>query len=256
MTRSRRLLGTPKARSAVALTAAALAGAVLAASAQPADQRRASRTAATVQLTHWLRLGSWARAVRPARVHTRPSRSAPTITRLHFRTEDGFPEVYLVLSRRSTADGHTWLKIAVPMRPNGTTGWVLRGGLGPVRRVWNWLVVDRSQLTASFYHAGKRIWRAPVGIGAPSAPTPSGLFWVREQFELAGQPVYGPYAFGTSAYASLSDWPGGGVVGLHGTDSPHLVPGRPSHGCIRLRNEDILWLAYHMRTGTPIAVLN
>jgi hypothetical protein len=43
---------------------------------------------------------------------------------------------------------------------------------------------------------------------------------------------------------------------LHGTSLPHLIPGRPSHGCVRLRNKDILWLAYHMPVRTPIAVVN
>ena len=49
---------------------------------------------------------------------------------------------------------------------------------------------------------------------------------------------YGPWAFGTSAYSVLSDWPGGGVIGIHGTNQPHLIPGRPSHGCVRVEIGD------------------
>ena len=100
------------------------------------------------------------------------------------------------------------------------------------------------------------MWSAPVGVGKPSTPTPTGLFWVREEFVLANQAFYGPYAFGTSAYANVSDWPGGGVVGLHGTSLPNLVPGHPSHGCVRLHNQDILWLAYHMPVGTPVSIIH
>ena len=100
------------------------------------------------------------------------------------------------------------------------------------------------------------IWSARVGIGKPSTPTPTGLYWIREQFELKNQPFYGPYAFGTSAYATVSDWPGGGVVGLHGTNLPQLVPGRPSHGCVRFHNKDILWLAQHMPVGTPVSIVH
>ena len=70
----------------------------------------------------------------------------------------------------------------------------------------------------------------------------------------AGVGAYGPFAFGTSAYSSLTDWPGGGVVGMHGTNEPRLVPGRPSHGCIRLRNADILRLARMVSVGTPLLV--
>ena len=57
-------------------------------------------------------------------------------------------------------------------------------------------------------------------------------------------PFYGPIAFGTSARsAALTDWPGGGFVGVHGTNEPEILPGRVSHGCIRMRNASILKLA-------------
>ena len=72
---------------------------------------------------------------------------------------------------------------------------------------------------------------------------------------LNGDPLYGPWAFGTSAYSVLSDWPGGGVVGIHGTNRPQLIPGRPSHGCIRVPNRKILQLVTLMPLGTPIRIL-
>jgi lipoprotein-anchoring transpeptidase ErfK/SrfK len=78
---------------------------------------------------------------------------------------------------------------------------------------------------------------------------------VRELFRVPGQSLYGPYAFGTSAYSILSDWPGGGVVGIHGTNQPALIPGRPSHGCIRLRNPDITYLANHLPIGAPVRIV-
>jgi lipoprotein-anchoring transpeptidase ErfK/SrfK len=52
----------------------------------------------------------------------------------------------------------------------------------------------------------------------------------------------------------LTDWPDGGFVGIHGTDAPELIPGRVSHGCIRLRNHDILRLAKLMPVGTPLTI--
>ena len=67
--------------------------------------------------------------------------------------------------------------------------------------------------------------------------------------------IYGPLAFGTSAHSSvLTDWPGGGVIGIHGTNQPGLLPGRVSHGCIRLRNRDILRLGRRLKLGTPITI--
>src|SRR5262249_51485464 len=201
-------------------------------------------------MTRWLQRGVWAHPLHAIPVHARPTTASAVVGKLHFRTEDGFPEVYLVLSRLEARDGRVWLKIALPQRPNGTDGWVVRGALGKLRKVRTWFVVDRARLRAKFYDHGKSVWSAPVGIGKPSTPTPTGLFWVREEFVLDNQAFYGPYAFGTSAYANISDWPGGGVVGLHGTSLPQLIPGTPSHGCIRLKNQDILWLARH-RPGRP-----
>jgi lipoprotein-anchoring transpeptidase ErfK/SrfK len=68
-------------------------------------------------------------------------------------------------------------------------------------------------------------------------------------------PFYGPVAFGTSARSEvLTDWPAGGFVGIHGTNRPDLLPGRVSHGCIRLRNQDILRLARLLPVGTPLTI--
>jgi lipoprotein-anchoring transpeptidase ErfK/SrfK len=79
---------------------------------------------------------------------------------------------------------------------------------------------------------------------------------VTEKFHVRSAPVYGTRAIGTSAYApGLTDWPGGGVVGMHGTNEPGLVPGRPSHGCIRLRNAAINRLYRLVPKGTPIEII-
>ena len=62
-------------------------------------------------------------------------------------------------------------------------------------------------------------------------------------------------AFITSATSpTLTDWPGGGIVGVHGTNTPSLIPGRISHGCVRLKNGDILKLAKLMPVGTPLTI--
>ncbi len=79
-----------------------------------------------------------------------------------------------------------------------------------------------------------------MAVGRPSTPTPAGRFWIRERFKIADrQSGYWPYAFGTSDYSTLTDWPGGGVVGIHGPyHQPQAIPGRVSHGCIRLHTAD------------------
>ena len=100
--------------------------------------------------------------------------------------------------------------------------------------------------------SGRRRW-AWDGRGLP---TPAGHFYVTEKLTTLGGPFYGPYALGTSAYTpTLTDWPGGGIVGIHGTDEPQLIPGRPSHGCIRLRNADSRACGHVIEVGTPIEIV-
>jgi len=100
---------------------------------------------------------------------------------------------------------------------------------------------------------------ARMFIGAAVAgttPTPGGVFYVRNRLTRYRSPFYGPVAFGTSARSTtLTDWPGGGFIGIHGTDRPDLIPGRVSHGCVRLRNAAILRLARLMPVGTPIRII-
>ena len=185
-----------------------------------------------------------------------PSVSAKAVARIKLDTELGFPNSYLVLRRwTDPADGTEWLLVRIPQRPNGKVGWLQRDRLGPLQVTRNRIVVNRRALRLTLYRDGRRIFRAPIGIGAPGTPTPAGRYWIRERLTLRGRGgLYGALAFGTSAYSTLSDWPKGGVVGIHGTNQPGLIPGRPSHGCIRMKNRHILRLGELIRVGTPVRI--
>ncbi len=197
---------------------------------------------------------TWAYANLPSTVRESPSTASARVATLRMNTEDGLPEVYVVLRQRQVGST-AWAQIRVPMRPNGTIGWVPLASLSDLNRLSTQLVIDRASERLRLYRAGHLIFSAPVGIGTPSDPTPPGHFWVREGFPVRGDPAYGPYAFGTSDYSTtLTDWPHGGVIGIHGTDQPGLVPGRPSHGCIRMRNPDISALSRLVSVGTPLLI--
>jgi lipoprotein-anchoring transpeptidase ErfK/SrfK len=117
------------------------------------------------------------------------------------------------------------------------------------------LYIDRGKFTATLKRDGVTVFTARIGVGLPYWPTPPGEFYIRSKLAGFDSPVYGPIAFGTSARSAvLTDWPGGGFVGVHGTNTPQILPGQVSHGCIRLRNEDILRLAKLMRVGTPVTI--
>jgi lipoprotein-anchoring transpeptidase ErfK/SrfK len=186
------------------------------------------------------------------RIRSGPGKQHRVMGKLRFYTEDRAPENYLVLRSTIGNNGKPWLQIRVPRRPNGSKGWVPAPAL-QIKTLKTQLEVDKSRQTAWLRKDGEKIWRSPVGIGAPGTPTPAGRFWVRERLRnLGGSPIYGPWAFGTAAYSTLSDWPGGGVVGIHGTDQPGLLPGRVSHGCIRVPNWNIEKLKRLMPVGTPV----
>lgn len=208
----------------------------------------------TVRLSDERRVTRWARVNEPHPIRSAASTSASTISRLRFLTEDKLPEVYLVLGGRLDSEGAPWLQVRIPTRAEVRTGWVPADMLSQLFVVRTRLVVDRTAKRATLFKAGRKIWQAPIGIGKAAAPTPTGNFWVRERLR-GGGGVYGPWAFGTSAYSKISDWPKGGVVGIHGTNQPNRIPGRPSSGCIRVRNDKIKQLARLMPIGTPISIV-
>ena len=190
-------------------------------------------------------------------MRVKPDSHARSFTRLRWDTEDGPPEVYLVLRSHARRAGQAVAEDPRARPPERSHGLCAREqALSPLRIVETQLVVDRKRLQATLYKRGRVIWRSPIGVGAPGTVTPAGRFWIRERLRnLGGSPVYGPWAFGTAAYSdTLTDWPGGGVVGIHGTNEPQLIPGRPSHGCVRVPNRRISRLARLMPIGTPLRI--
>jgi lipoprotein-anchoring transpeptidase ErfK/SrfK len=201
-------------------------------------------------------LAYWAPVVRPATARAAPSFTAPPVARLATRTPEQSANLVLALGRVTDAGGRVWTRVRLPVLPNNTTGWVPRAALGGLSAVRTRLVVDLERLTATLYRGGRLVFRARVGVGKPQWPTPHGEFYVRSRLTSYRSPFYGPVAFGTSARSTtLTDWPAGGFVGIHGTNRPELLPGRVSHGCIRMRNPDILRLARLLPVGTPLTIL-
>jgi hypothetical protein len=198
---------------------------------------------------------TWASVRTAAVARTAPRPTAARAGVLQPRTPEGTTNLVAVLARRRDARGALWVQVALPALPNGRAGWVPRAALGAYGTSDQRLVVDRRALTATLRRDGRVVFRAPVGIGTRAAPTPAGRFLVRNVLRRYRSAFYGPVAFGTSARsATLTDWPGGGFIGIHGTDAPDRIPGRVSHGCIRLRNRDLRALARLLRAGTPVTI--
>lgn len=220
----------------------------------PAPEHPAFEVARPRLLSRTETAARFASVRRSVQALSRPAAGAPPVARLETRTPEETADIVLVLDERHGRGG-LWVRVRLPVLPNGRTGWVPRAALGGYEFVHTHLVVDRERRDATLFYDRNPIFRAPVGVGKASSPTPGGEFYVRDRVSGFGDPFYGPIAFGTSARSAvLTDWPDGGFVGIHGTNEPQLIPGAISHGCIRLRNADILRLARLMPVGTPLTI--
>jgi hypothetical protein len=246
---------TPTAAGSTIVAGAATAAGLLTA-AGAGSAAAAPDASKPKRLTDEATLTTWAHPEALGAIYARPARSSRRVANVRLVTPDGFAEVYLVLA--SLVDGHglEWAQVRIPGRPNGRTGWLPREDLGALHQTHWRIVVDRAQRRMTVYYAGRMLRVFPVGVGKPSTPTPAGHFWVDERFKLSNpSSPYWPYALGTSDYSTLPDWPGEGVIGIHGPyGEPQEIPGDPSHGCIRMLAPDIAWLGPRVTLGTPVDV--
>jgi lipoprotein-anchoring transpeptidase ErfK/SrfK len=198
---------------------------------------------------------TWATVRLATAVRAAPRGEAPIVARLDPWTPEETTNLVLTLDRRKDAQGSLWIRVRFPGFPDNTTGWVPRRTLGGGGVVRTRLVVDLGDRRATLFRRGRPVFHSAVGIGTATAPTPTGDFYIRNKLTRYRSAFYGPIAFGTSARSpTLTDWPAGGFVGIHGTSRPDLVPGAVSHGCIRMRNADIVRLARLLRIGSPLTI--
>jgi hypothetical protein len=200
-------------------------------------------------------LSRWAYVLERATVREEPAATAPRVGLLRTVTPEGETNLVLAYAAARDADDQLWVRVPLSGLPNGRSGWVPRDALGDFHRIRTHLVIDRSRLRAVLLRDGRAVFTTPIGVGRPRWPTPVGAFYIRVRLTHFDDPFYGPVAFGTNARSpQLTDWPKGGIVGIHGTDTPQTLPGRVSHGCIRMRNAAITRLARLMPLGTPVTI--
>lgn len=200
------------------------------------------------------KIGHWANVLRSVVVHRRPSATSPAVSRLSAVTNEWTQNVVLVLGSVEIKPSVVWYKVRLAILPANSTGWVPRSALGNLYVVHTHLYVNRETFTATLERDGRTIFTTRVGVGRLRWPTPAGQFYIRDK--VTGlKAFYGPIAFGTSARSAvLTDWPGGGFIGVHGTNNPQVLPGAVSHGCIRMLNRAIVHLSRLMQVGTPLTI--
>jgi lipoprotein-anchoring transpeptidase ErfK/SrfK len=176
---------------------------------------------------------------------------AGVIKLMHQFRDDYRIQVILAVATRIGTDRKPWYRISIPMRPNGTYGWIPARSVSLAPTVSE-LVIHRSSRTLDVFWHGKHALHAIVAVGAPGMETPVGHFYVAARFVPYQDPFLGVFAVETSAYSKLTEWPGGGVVGVHGTSMPQLLGQAVSHGCVRVSNETAAALRKYAPLGTPI----
>jgi lipoprotein-anchoring transpeptidase ErfK/SrfK len=160
----------------------------------------------------------------------------------------------LTLLVASSQDG--WVQVYVPQRPNDSTAWIPVADV-TISLVDAHIVVDLTTRELTLYVNDAAAWHAPVAPGAPSSPTPTGLFYVTEVIQVTDpQSQYGPYALGLSGFSNTyQQFDGGpGQIALHGTNEPRSIGTYASNGCVRLANAAITALAQVVVPGTPVQI--
>jgi lipoprotein-anchoring transpeptidase ErfK/SrfK len=181
-----------------------------------------------------------------------PSEAYPNPWQLDENPEHTVPQVFLV-----TDQNDDWAQVLLPVRPNGTTGWVKKSD---VRLTPNRFRVEVSlgahQITV--YDGDGVMIQEPIAIGKESTPTPTGKYYTRVLLK-APDPntVYGPFAYGLSGHSEvLTEFNGGDAeLGIHGNNDASVLGQSVSAGCIRMSNESITRLAGILPLGTPVAIL-
>jgi lipoprotein-anchoring transpeptidase ErfK/SrfK len=161
----------------------------------------------------------------------------------------------LVVGAERDPEGRPWYEVSLPIRPNGSTGW-MRGYELRISKADDRVVVDLSDRTLERFHAGRRMDEFSVAVGSPDSPTTTGTFFV---WAHVPQPSpygpYGVYALGLSGFSdTYTDWAGSnGRIAIHGTADPGDRGQRLSHGCVRVYNPDMETLT-DLPMGTPVVI--
>lgn len=186
-------------------------------------------------------------------VRSEPTAAAPRIGVLHEFRSDYRHQVVFVLGQRVGKDNRLWYRVLLSQRPNGSIGWVRADGVD-VRPVTTTIVIRRSARVLEVQRGGETVFRTTVAVGASGTETPLGRFYLMTEFRPTDS-FYGTWAFETSAYSTtLTDWPGGGKIGIHGTSAPGLLGQAVSHGCIRVSNAAANRLHALVSPGTALEI--
>lgn len=171
-----------------------------------------------------------------------------------FTNPTSFDEPFTMLVTEGRGD---WLRVEVPVRPNGTPGWV-RASDVKLSRHHSRVEINRGTRTLRAWDGDELIAETPVVIGTDATRTPTGRFYLTDKVPQEDPGAfYGPIVLALNAYSEQLDTFDGGVpvIAVHGTNRPEQVGQAISNGCIRVPNDVITLLAERLPLGTQVDVV-
>lgn len=161
------------------------------------------------------------------------------------------PQVFLVVDQQGP-----WIEVLLPVRPNGTTGWVRARDVRVTENHFR-ITVELGAHRITVYDGDAVMLQEPIAVGKAETPTPPGTYYLRVLLQ-APDPntVYGPYAYGLSGHSDvLTSFNGGdGELGIHGNNDASVLGTDASAGCVRMSNDSITRLAGILPLGTPVEI--
>jgi lipoprotein-anchoring transpeptidase ErfK/SrfK len=199
-----------------------------------------------------LAFGAWAEG--PVRIFTEPEGQVRrTFKKIN---PNGLTTVFGVLGvSRDETCRPAWYRVQLPMRPNGSTGWIKAEEVA-LEAVRTRLEIDLSARRLTFFRDGRLVLRTTAGTGTAGTPTPRGSYYVNQRFHILDPTgPFGPGAIGISAFSPvLKDWAQGGPIAVHGTNDPSSVGRAASNGCIRIQNHVLRRILWATATGSPVLI--
>ena len=162
----------------------------------------------------------------------------------------------LVLMITDRTNDHRWLKVQIPVRPNGTEAWIRADDADVTSHRYR-AEINVTTRSVTVWNGEDLVVQTEAVVGKSSTPTPLGRFFVNDLVEKFDGSAYGPYILSLSGFSEALETFAGGipVIAIHGTNRPDLMGGAHSNGCIRIPNDVIRVLAETVPMGTPVDIL-
>jgi lipoprotein-anchoring transpeptidase ErfK/SrfK len=201
--------------------------------------------------------GTIARVIAPVQAMSRPDGDRVVATVLPLAPLSGGATQLRVVARR-TAGGRDWLRVLLAQRPNGAAGWIPADRVQLLRTRYA-VTIDRAARRLVVRRAGRVVRSVSVVVGAAGSPTPAGAFAISEEVRGVASAFTGTWILPLTAYSgTYRQFDGGpGRVAIHGRGGASLADplgSARSHGCVRVTNRVVSWLATHLPAGTPVTI--